>query len=68
MEVPRRYKSQTNSTKAGKVCPLSFQLTDIGSRCAEAGNPTTFLGPQPTVTQVCMIEWMSLPDYVLTRG
>lgn len=52
VQLPKRYKPHTNSSKAGSVCPLPFQLTDVGYRCAEADPPTTFLGPQPTVTQV----------------
>lgn len=52
VQLPKRYKPHTNSSKAGSVCPLSFQLTDVGYRCAEADPPTSFLGPQPTVMQV----------------
>lgn len=51
MQVPRKYKPQTNTTKLGKPCPLSFQLTDIGYKCAEAQDATSFIGSNPTFAE-----------------
>jgi hypothetical protein len=51
VKIPKNFKPQTTS-KAGAVCPLAFQLTDIGYRCAEATDTTSFLGPSPTFDEV----------------
>lgn len=51
MQLPKRYKPQTNTTKLGKACPLSFQLSEIGYRCAEATGTTSFIGDNPTFAE-----------------